>query len=101
MDLFEAAECYPASPGWKARDTAKDAAAKAAPTSSILRAQCLRLLSDGIPRTADQCAELLGKDRLAIRPRLSELAATGDVVDSGIRRENMSGRSAICWRVAD
>lgn len=100
MDLFEAAERYPASPGYKARDTAKEAAAKAAPTSHILRAQCLRLLSDGIPRTADQCAELLGKDRLAIRPRFSELAATGDVVDSGVRSLNASGRSAIAWRIA-
>lgn len=99
FDLFSHAEHYPHVPGYKARDTAKEAATKAAPTSHILRAQCLRLLSDGIPRTADMVAELLGKSVLSIRPRCAELAATGAIVDSGIRGVNASGRSAICWRV--
>ena len=33
------------------------------------------------------------------RPRVTELRALGEVVNSGMRRENASGRSAIVWRV--
>lgn len=99
MDLFEAAEHYPSTPGWKARDTGKESAAKAAPTSHILRAQVLAILSDGVARTPDEVAAIMGKSILSCRPRFSELSALGSIVDSGTRRCNDSGRSAICWRV--
>lgn len=99
MDLFESAEHYPSMPGWKARATSEEAAAKAAPTSHILRAQVLAILSDGVARTPDEVAAIMGKSVLSVRPRFSELSVFGNIVDSGQRRENASGRSAICWRV--
>jgi len=50
--------------------------------------------------TTDECAERLGETVLSIRPRFTELAAKGEIEDSGIRRKNASGRSATVWRIA-
>ena len=43
---------------------------------------------------------MLGESVLAIRPRFSELRALGQITDTGARRINDSGRSAIVWRAA-
>jgi predicted HTH transcriptional regulator len=51
------------------------------------------------PMTADQCANLLRIDKLSIRPRFSELAAQGKIIDTGERRPNQSGKRAIVWAV--
>lgn len=89
---------YPNAPGFKARDTAQSAAEQAADKAPRLRCMCLNALLLAGPLTADECAENLGEDRLSIRPRFSELAALGQVADSGQRRRNDSGRMAIVWR---
>lgn len=47
--------------------------------------------------TADECASRLRRSVLAIRPRVSELAQAGLIRDSGSRRGNASGRTAIVW----
>lgn len=100
MDLFEAADRYPNYPGHKARETSEDAAKAIAPASQILRAQVLALMDDGgWTMTADEAAEALGKDRLSIRPRFSELARMGKIKDTGLRRSNDSGRNAVVWCV--
>ena len=91
---------YPNAPGAKARDTSREAAVSVAARAATLRACALAAIADYGPLTADQVAELLRESVLAVRPRLSELAARGLVVDSGIRRPNASGRSAIAWSTA-
>jgi predicted ArsR family transcriptional regulator len=48
--------------------------------------------------TADEIAERLGIDRLAIRPRCSELRKRNLIEPTGERKPNASGASAHCWR---
>lgn len=47
--------------------------------------------------TADETAEALEMQRWSIQPRLSELAAKGLIVDSGLWRANVTGRNAVAW----
>jgi predicted ArsR family transcriptional regulator len=69
-----------------------------APRAPILREKCLQALSLG-PLTADEVADRVGATVLAIRPRISELARTGDIMDTGDRRPNASGHKAIVWKI--
>lgn len=92
-DLFD----YPNSPGFKARDTAMEAALAVAETAPILRAKCLAILERSRGLTADEVAGRLGASILSIRPRISELTRLGKVRDSGERRRNASGKKAIVW----
>jgi predicted HTH transcriptional regulator len=94
-DLFG----YPARPGWKARQTAQDAAASVAGRAPRLRQLCLEALHERGPMTADECADRLQVDKLSIRPRFSELAALGRIRDSGERHLNASHKRAIVWTV--
>ena len=50
--------------------------------------------------TSDECARELGIDRLAIRPRFTELSQSGSIQDSGQRRKNSNGKSAIVWKLS-
>jgi hypothetical protein len=91
---------YPQRPGFKSYGASQEAAAHVAGTASRLRAMVLeelRLWPAGC--TADELAKLLQRDRLSIRPRLSELKAAGKIVATGERRHNESGMSASVWRV--
>jgi predicted ArsR family transcriptional regulator len=97
MDLFE---YYPAKPGFKARDTAQEAAEKIAPKAARLQGLCLDALRLHGALTADEAADAMQIDKLSIRPRFSELAAVGKIVDTGERRANDSGKRAIVWRIA-
>ena len=93
-DLFS----YPHQPGHKRSDTSKAAADDIAPSAGTLRAKVLAVLHfrpGGM--TADDCADLLGIDKLSIRPRMSELRELGQVRDSGRRSPNASGKKAIVW----
>lgn len=103
-DLFAYAEMhrperYPFRAGYKARDTAKLAAQSVSSRAPRLRAMCLDTLRGCGPLTADQCANQLGIDKLSIRPRFSELAACHMIEDSGERRKNESGKSAVVWKL--
>jgi hypothetical protein len=50
--------------------------------------------------TADECAAVLQRDVLSIRPRFSELRTRGTLEDSLERRVNQrSGKRAIVWRI--
>ncbi|MCH8882314.1 MAG: alpha-hydroxy-acid oxidizing protein [SAR324 cluster bacterium] len=42
----------------------------------------------------------LAFDKLAIRPRISELSRLGKITDTGRRRRNTSGKSAIVWKAS-
>lgn len=92
-DLFD----YLDSPGHKRRDTAREAAEHIAKAAPVLRAKCLAVLERSNGLTADEVAGRLGVSILSIRPRLTELSRAGQVRDSGHRRANASGRSAIVW----
>lgn len=85
---------YPESAGYK-RDGTSQVAANTT-DASTLRSMALQSVKAG-PKTADQVAEHLGIDRLAIRPRLTELQSHGLVRDSGKRAANASGKMAIVW----
>lgn len=97
MNLFDYADTYPRTPGFKSRDTSKAAADAMRPSQPRLRQLVLDTLAVAGPLTADEVADHLRIDRLSIRPRLSELAALGKVQDTGERRKNKSGKSAVVW----
>jgi predicted ArsR family transcriptional regulator len=99
MDLFSYAEGYPSQPGWKARETSRSAAESVRPKAKRLQQFCIDALRQG-PLTADECAERLQIDKLSIRPRFSELASLGKIVDTGERRLNASGKRAVVWSLA-
>lgn len=93
FDLFS----YPHSAGHKRTDTSREAAERV--DAGTLRGKVLQALREG-PATADECAARLGFSILSIRPRLTELRELGRVCDTGARRPNASGRSAIVWGLA-
>lgn len=93
-------DLYPARAGAKVATGPSRAAAEGV-TASAKRhdthAQILATLRDHGPATADEIADRLGLDRLYVRPRVSELRATGRVRDHGTRRKNPGGRTATVW----
>lgn len=88
---------YPQIAGFKARDTARDAAEQIEPRARYLRDKVLQLLKEQ-DLTADECAVKLYEDKLSIRPRLTELSKRELIYDTGARRVNDSGKRAIVWR---
>ena len=92
-DLFR----YPHAPGAQNTDTSRAAAASIAPTAATLRDRVLDLYQRSRGLTADEAAGKLGLSILSIRPRVTELARLGKLRDSGDRRKNGSGRSAVVW----
>jgi predicted ArsR family transcriptional regulator len=100
MNLFEFAEAYPQSPGFKARETSR-AAAESVSNAACVRGKVLRAIRRLGDATADEVAAHLNIDRLTVRPRCSELSAMGKIIDSGVRRKNGSGRNAIAWVVTN
>jgi predicted ArsR family transcriptional regulator len=99
MDLFQFAERYPNAPGYRQTETSKAAAESMKADAGLIRSAVVAALQRHGPMTADQCAVALTLDKLSVRPRLSELRELGRVEDSGERRSNASGRSAIVWRL--
>lgn len=93
---MNATASYPSAPGFTARETSEAAACAMEPRAGLLREQVLMLLQQH-DLTADECAKMLRKSILAIRPRFSELAAQHEILDSGARRRNDSDRAAIVW----
>ncbi len=83
---------------YKRAGTSKDAAEEMKSEASTLRHECFISIRT-LAATADEVAYRLHSSVLAIRPRISELVARGKIEDSGIRRKNVSGKSATVWRV--
>jgi hypothetical protein len=96
MDLFD----YPNQPGFKEQETSRAAAEAIAPRTPRLRAACLRVIARQ-PATPDEVADELGLSILSIRPRFTELARTGRITDTGLRRPNQSGRMAKVWCIKE
>jgi len=92
-DLFTT---YPDAPGWKARDTSREAAEAIAPVAGTLRERVL-IEVRRFPGTPEQIAHRMRVDLLAARPRFSELARLNLIRDSGKRGDSRSGKKAIIW----
>lgn len=88
---------YPHKPGYKREGTSRDAANEVATEASVLRQACLDCIMER-ERTSDEVAAALGRSVLAIRPRISELVATGKVTETTKRRRNVSGKWASVWK---
>ena len=98
MSTFNRAN-YPDAPGFKARDTARDAAKSFEPKVGTLRYRVLRVIRYDLgPSTPEEVADYLGEPLANIRPRCSELAAKDLIIDGGQRRRASGGKSAIVWQ---
>jgi hypothetical protein len=104
LDLFawQPPAAYPDAPGARRTDTSRDAADAIKPDAIWLRMMVMTHITaagaNGL--TADEAAAKMDKSILSIRPRCSELLKQGKIRDSGQRRRNASGRSAIVWVLA-
>jgi hypothetical protein len=97
-DLFS----YPKAPGFKALGTSSEAAKVVDNDAAFIRDLVLGALERAGSRglTADEAADLLRRDKLAVRPRFSELLADGKIMKTEERRKNDSGLRATVWRIA-
>jgi predicted ArsR family transcriptional regulator len=100
LDLDWTQPRYPIEPGYKARSTSLSAARSLNDKAPRLRQLSVDQLLLYGPLTADEAATNLGIDKLSIRPRFSELAAAGKIIETSERRKNASGKSAVVWRLA-
>lgn len=91
-------DSYPDFPGAKTGGTSAEAAASMRYSACQLQGLVLAEL-ERQPGTADEIAERLGIDRLAIRPRLSELVANNTAFKSSERRRNASGKWASVYKL--
>lgn len=87
---------YPYEPGFKDRDTSKEAAEAIKPSATYLRRITLEafVAAGWSGLTADEAAKRLGLSILSIRPRVTELRQRKLLTDTGERRKNESGCSA-------
>lgn len=86
---------YPDGAGWKDPGTSRESAATV--DASTLRIAVRKCLAAYGAMTADECASRLHLSVLAIRPRFSELRAKHEIVDTGVRHRNASGKRAVVW----
>ena len=91
---------YPDRPGFRARQTSREAAEAIVGAAKSIRARVFEALKAS-PATPEEVAETLGVPLMNTRPRFSELAARGLIEDSGIRRRAAGGKSAIVWRIKE
>ena len=79
--------------------TSQEAAEALGGNTRILRTRILHFLSkfpNGL--TCDEIAARMDVDILSVRPRMTELAAQGEVEKTNIRRRGPRGRNAVAWR---
>jgi hypothetical protein len=88
---------YPSAPGYKLGGTSKAAADSMREKAPKLRGLVLQYLA-AYSLTADECADMMQKSVLSIRPRFTELFELGQIADTGTTRRNSSGRMATVWR---
>lgn len=89
---------YPNSPGHKASDTSREAAALMSGTVNALRVQALKAIADR-PQTSWELAATLDVPFENVQPRTSELRKKGLIEDSGERGPARSpSTKAIVWR---
>lgn len=90
---------YPNTPGWKGDSgVGRDAALMAAKHVKGRRALVLQGLEQG-PGTSEQVAERIGLHWYLTRPRLSDLKALGQVIETGERGRGALGGPSTIWRL--
>lgn len=87
---------YPESPGFQDTDTSYNAAHAMRSKAASMRGRIYLLLGEAT-LTTDECAAHLGLNKYTVRARFAELHMQGLIVDTGERRENVSGHKAIVW----
>ncbi len=94
---------YPNSPGHRCVETSIEAAHAIETATGRLQRMALRAIRDAGARglTADELAETLNLTRWTIQPRTTELRRKHLVIDSGLRRLNVTGKRAIVWVAAE
>jgi predicted ArsR family transcriptional regulator len=99
-DLFRWSASYPERAGYREPSTSREAARaiEATGRAATLRADVLAYFKAGRQATADEVAEALHESVLSIRPRVAELKASGQIVETGLRRKSSTGRSSHVWR---
>lgn len=100
---FQPPATYPDIPGHRGVDTSIEAAETMAPKCGRLQRMTLDAIASRGTHgcTADEVSQLLGVDHRSTQPRCTELRLKGLVIDSGKRRLNATGRSAIVWIAVD
>lgn len=90
---------YPVEPGHRGVDTSVAAAESIAPSLGRLQANVHEAVkaAGAAGLTTNEIAQWLGVDRGSVQPRTSELRLQGLIGDSGQRRQNENGKSAIVW----
>ena len=80
-------------------ETAFEAAKSVTEAAKTREKKALRLIEAKAETgcTADEVACALDWERYSSRPRLSTMKARGEIVDSGRRREGVSGRKQVVW----
>jgi hypothetical protein len=83
------------------RDTSHDALRESKEWSPTLRDLVETAIANSDRgMTVHECAASLSKTVPAVQPRFSELVRDGRITDSGLRRNNASGKSAIVWVIS-
>jgi hypothetical protein len=92
---------YPNYPGHYGVPTSVAAADDLAPVLGRLQALAEATIraAGSIGLTADELAARLGMERWSIQPRTTELSRKGLIIDSGLRRRNVTNKMAIVWIV--
>ncbi len=88
---------YPASPGFAPTDTSRAAADKIEPVAGTLQAEVYDRIK-AWPSTCEEVEIALELSHQTASARIRELALYELIEDSGARRRNHSGRTAIVWR---
>jgi hypothetical protein len=92
---------YPDAPGHRGIDTSIAAADAIAGSLGRLQRAVLGAIREAGAHgaTTNEIAAVLGVDRGSAQPRTSELRRQHVICDSGRRRPNANGKSAIVWVV--
>lgn len=88
---------YPNAPGFKEGDTSRAAAEAMTYRGKTLRKTVYACIVVNPGLTADEIAQRIGESVLAVRPRVSELRASGLIETDG-RGFNKSGATAHRWK---
>lgn len=94
---------YPEGPGSRsnAPETSREAAKTVIHVAKSHRGKILETLQGevfGLSSEAIACR--VGLTRYAVRPRISELVASGEVIETPFREKNGEGRNVVIWRAA-
>lgn len=92
---------YPHEAGHRGIDTSIAAADKINGALPRLQREVFKTIAaaGGRGATCDEVAAQLGWERFRVRPRTSELRRQHRIVDSGRRRDSLSGIASIVWVV--